>query len=731
MKYPYIIFYRLEEYSDIDTFFSSNDEKLNCSLFFTSNKDDLNKLFNSSYQLLVTYGPNQETYIENTLPFITDRMRARWIHYDKLPTIEVFNQSVNYCFIHNCYLDRTLVRPVFSIFSSTFKSYEKILRAYNSLKAQTFKDWEWVIMEDSDDNDEHFQYLRQNLMDDSRIRLYRRGENSGNIGNVKNEAVSLCRGLYVLELDDDDEILPDVLADSVKIFEEQSDIGFIYMDFINIHEDGRNFTYGDFLCKGYACYYCQKYNGKWVNVYNTPNINNITLSHLVCCPNHPRIWRKETLLRIGNYSEFLPICDDYEIILRTALHTKIAKIPKLGYVQYMNDSNNNFSLIRNSEINRIGPQFIQPIFYDKFHVNDKMRELDAYEDEKYIDHHSKIWERSVDEYQHQFCNSVHNVNYDKQYCIIGIDSLIYYMDKIKELYEDERNDFILLDNKSTIDYLWFKLDYYGLDRFKCYTLIDSSVEVLTNYFMMMYKSCDNFEIITPLVNKPPYNTPFHERFVVINSLTSPSDSYLEIGVENGVTFNNVHFEKKEGVDPDPICVDQRIISKTSDDYFHDIIIASPEDDIDEQYIKDVVFIDGLHQSEYVLNDINNSIVALSQGGKIFMDDILPLTYDEQLKIPKKHYYEKNILKYGEPWTGDVWKVLYYILKNYSEHIEFSYYYHLHYRGVGLLKIKSFFQIDKNAIDAINGFDYFTDFNDYVALLGSASVNASDNIIIEI
>ena len=107
-----------------------------------------------------------------------------------------------------------------------------------------------------------------------------------------------------------------------------------------------------------------------------------------------------------------------------------------------------------------------------------------------------------------------------------------------------------------------------------------------------------------------------------------------------------------------------------------------------------------------------------------MDDILPLTYDEQLKIPKKHYYEKDILKYGEPWTGDVWKVLYYILKNYDEHIDFSYYYHLNYRGVGLFKIKSFFQIDKNAIDVINGFDYFTDFNDYVAMLDSASATSS-------
>ena len=65
------------------------------------------------------------------------------------------------------------------------------------------------------------------------MRLYRRSCNSGNIGNVKNEAVSLCRGKYVLELDHDDEILPDVLKDSVEYFEAHPDVGFIYMDFIN------------------------------------------------------------------------------------------------------------------------------------------------------------------------------------------------------------------------------------------------------------------------------------------------------------------------------------------------------------------------------------------------------------------------------------------------------------------------------------------------------------------
>ena len=112
---------------------------------------------------------------------------------------------------------------------------------------------------------------------------------------------------------------------------------------------GENFKYGDFICKGYGGYYMQKYNNRWVYVYITPNINNITLSHLVCLPNHPRIWRRDTMYKLENYSEFLPICDDYEILLRTALNTKIVKIHKLGYVQFMNDGRSNFSLIRNGE----------------------------------------------------------------------------------------------------------------------------------------------------------------------------------------------------------------------------------------------------------------------------------------------------------------------------------------------------------------------------------------------
>jgi glycosyltransferase involved in cell wall biosynthesis len=589
---------------------------------------------------------------------------------------------------------------------------------YSSLKNQTLKHWEWIIIDDSV-GDDNFEFLKKNFSDDSRIRIFKRFKNNGSIGSIKNETIGLCRGKYLLEMDHDDELLPWVLEDSAKLFESDNEIGFIYTDCSFANEDGSTHFYGDFLCKGYGSYYSQKHNNKWVLVYNTPNINNITLSHLVCCPNHPRIWRRDVLLRLGSYCEYLPVCDDYEILLRTCIETKTAKIHKLGYIQYMNNNNNNFSLIRNSEINRIGPHYISPFYYEKFDIHQKMKDIDAYEDEKYIENCSKIYERDINNYEHKYCNKVINFDYDNQYCIIGIDSLVRHMETIKELYKNVRNDFLVLESKSSLGYLQQKLDHYGFERMKCYSLIGSSKQSLINYFMLMYKSVQNYEIIDVDIYFTDFNSKYDNRFEIINSLTNKNSSYLEIGVENGFTFNNVHFENKLGVDPDPkmnFNLD-KIIKSTSDEYFKN-----------NNKIFDVIFIDGMHQVEYILNDVNNSIKYLHDNGLLFIDDILPFNYNEQLKIPIKHYYENGILKYGEAWTGDVWKIIYFILQNLSEKVSFSYYSNINYRGVAVFEIKEKFEIDKNNIEIINNYDYFKEFKHYIHLIDSFNTLSTQRIM---
>jgi glycosyltransferase involved in cell wall biosynthesis len=703
MKYPLVLFFRHNDYKSIDDYLKINSTQLQCTLKIINKKEQINRLFKEVYHLLVLFGEPQD-YTDIKLELNQSGLSNRTIYISNINSINAFNELVNTKFIMNCSLERIEIRPIFSIFTSAYNSFDKILRAYNSLKKQTMQNWEWVIIDDSPD-EKNFMFLRDKLTHDSRVRLYRRFENNGYIGNVKNEAVSLCRGQYVLELDHDDEILPFVLKESVDLFSKKSDVGFIYMDFINIYENGNNFWYGNHLCKGYGAYYCQKYNNKWVYVYITPNINNITLSHLVCCPNHPRIWRKDTLINIGNYCEHLPICDDYEILLRTALNTKIAKIHKIGYVQYMNNENNNFSLIRNAEINRIGPNYISPLYYNKFNIHNVMRDMNAYEDEKYLTDHTIIWKRDPKTYKHIYCNLVVNNDYDKQFCIIGLDSLIKNIDYITELYSNVRNDFIVVENKCSIEYLWKKMDALGFDRMKCHTLIDEPISHLIKYFELCYLSTKQYEIINANINKLTYNTTFVSRNEIINAFTNKNNKYLEIGVEYGYTFLNTHFINKVGVDPDPKIDDVKIVKLTSDEYF-----ATNNNNFD------AIFIDGMHHCENVARDFINSVKSLNNGGIIFIDDCIPLNYNEQLKIPNSHYYENGILKYGEEWTGNVWKFIYYLLLNNSDKIEIQYFHNINYRCVLMIKIIESFEISSSDIDSIDLYDYFDDFNNYLELL---------------
>jgi glycosyltransferase involved in cell wall biosynthesis len=491
MRYPNILFYRHEKYNEVDKILESKKDLLLFNPNIVSSLNDVYKLFDSNYHLLITYGENEKEYyyLDKVL---VNRMFIRWLHFSNINDIDEVNRKINHCYINNVIRHRNETRPIFSIFTTTYNSYSKIFRAYDSIKKQEFRDWEWVILDDSPD-DTHFIFLKDLFKNEYRVRLYKRECNSGSIGEVKNEAVNLCRGKYVLEMDHDDEIMPDVLSNAVKVFEHDTEIGFVYMDTVNIHENGENYCWGDFISKGYGSYYTMKYNNKWVYVYITPNINNITLSHIVCVPNHPRIWKKEVIQKVGNYSELLPICDDLELLLRTAVNTKMAKVSQFAYLQYMNEGGNNFTWIRNKEICRIGPLITQS-FNTMYNVDEEMKKRDAYEDIDYKYNMSKIWKRK--NYEHKYCNKIYNFHYDKQFCIIGLDSLDKNIQHIREKYSNKRNDFILLDNNAKIEELWNKIDDLGLDRMKCYNFKDNETkEEMVNYFNLLYKSCEVTEII--------------------------------------------------------------------------------------------------------------------------------------------------------------------------------------------------------------------------------------------
>ncbi len=186
--------------------------------------------------------------------------------------------------------------------------------------------------------------------------------------------------------------------------------------------------------------------------------------------------------------------------------------------------------------------------------------------------------------------------------------------------------------------------------------------------------------------------------------------YLEIGIEYGNTFNKINMKTKIGTDPDPEYRDTNIIIKTSDNFF-----------ADNKEIFNTIFIDGMHQSDYVLRDFMNSVKCIHPNGLIFIDDIFPNNEEEQKKIPKVHRLINGIIKYapGHPWTGDVWKTMYYLLKYYKDSFDFKCYLHDNYRGVGVV---SNIKLDINkinydvALEEINSYTYENDFKSYLDMI---------------
>ena len=140
-----------------------------------------------------------------------------------------------------------------------------------------------------------------------------------------------------------------------------------------------------------------------------------------------------------------------------------------------------------------------------------------------------------------------------------------------------------------------------------------------------------------------------ERFDVINYFIVKYNfkKYLEIGVFRGDTIRRVKAVYKDGVDPgvEGETVPEVNYLMASDDFFE--LIKSQNS---KKY--DIIFIDGLHHSEQVTKDINNSLNHLTDNGIIILHDCNPLQELHSL-VPRVSGY----------WNGDVYKSVLNFRKN--------------------------------------------------------------------
>lgn len=221
-----------------------------------------------------------------------------------------------------------------SVITTTYNTPPEVLaRTWASLKNQRYKNWEWVIWDDSSTTDVWQQVYGFASDERYKISMHRSHVHSGSIGAVKRKAFMVATGDILLELDHDDELTPDCLREVASAFYENPATGFVYSDWCEILPDGQSGKYPDGWAFGYGDHYWSDEHGVWV--MQAPPINLTTMSHIVSAPNHVRAWRADAYRALGGHNPDLPIADDYELCVRTILEYPHTQIPKLLYKQHI------------------------------------------------------------------------------------------------------------------------------------------------------------------------------------------------------------------------------------------------------------------------------------------------------------------------------------------------------------------------------------------------------------
>ncbi len=277
-------------------------------------------------------------------------VQKRWLHFDTLPDLTQLGIEAYDRYLTNVFNGKEADdNPLVTVFTPAYKTGEKIYRPFLSLKEQTYTNWEWIIVDDSDDDGKTYKMLSGLTKKDHRIQVFKPWEHSGIIGKLKHWACSLGTGPILVELDHDDELTDDALDCVVKGFQQFPQAGFLYTDCAEIYENGTSHTYRKGWAFGYGSYSDVAYKGKLYKSANACNINAKTIRHIVSTPNHIRAWRKSFYESIGGHNTELHVADDYEIMVRTFLKTRMIRVPKLCYLQHIGDS---AQQVRNQDIHR-------------------------------------------------------------------------------------------------------------------------------------------------------------------------------------------------------------------------------------------------------------------------------------------------------------------------------------------------------------------------------------------
>jgi glycosyltransferase involved in cell wall biosynthesis len=211
--------------------------------------------------------------------------------------------------------------PLFSVIMPTYNRWTYLTRAIDSVLAQSFQDFELIIVDDGSSDE---TVANMSSLKDPRIKYFWQ-KNSGGPASPRNSGIKVASGTWVCLLDADDWWLPNKLESIVKyahgdkydfIHHELSIDGAVYRKLINwfkaVFSNHNNQHFKSLIFKG--------------NYISTSSVS----------------MRKNVVNKVGRFNESpsMASCEDYNYWLRFSLATnKIKFINKIlgGYQTHENN----------------------------------------------------------------------------------------------------------------------------------------------------------------------------------------------------------------------------------------------------------------------------------------------------------------------------------------------------------------------------------------------------------
>lgn len=190
-----------------------------------------------------------------------------------------------------------------------------LARAYRSLCAQTFGDWEWVVGPNGG------AAVPEEIARDERVIVQpiEDGEGEYNrVGRIKREACRGGTGEAVVELDPDDILTPDCLEHLARAFEEE-EAQYVY-------SNSAEFRWPGWESEAYSRWWGWEHRAfPWTDEGGESHtlqemvawpVGPQMLRRIEWSPNHVRAWRREAYEEVGGHNPELALGDDHELSIR-------------------------------------------------------------------------------------------------------------------------------------------------------------------------------------------------------------------------------------------------------------------------------------------------------------------------------------------------------------------------------------------------------------------------------